>query len=59
LATGEWLAGVDPEMRVRIIGMRKHGVRPTALPLVEPTPEQLHRYAALVGADRSLTVVHG
>ena len=58
-ATGEWLAGVDPEMRVRIIGMRKHGVRPTALPLVEPTPEQLHRYAALVGADRSLTVVHG
>ncbi len=61
-ATGAWLAQVDPRMRVRIIGMRRHGIRPTAVPLVEPTPEQLKHYAEVVGAAAGagcMQIVHG
>ncbi len=28
--TGAWLAAVDPDIRVKVIGFRCHGVRPTA-----------------------------
>jgi len=55
-ATGAWLAGVDPAMRVRVMGMRRHGVRPTPVPLVEPTAEQLAGYVAAVRGDRALQV---
>jgi pyruvate-formate lyase-activating enzyme len=39
--TAEWLATVDPTMRVKVIGFRSHGVRPHDPPLVEPTPDSL------------------
>lgn len=49
-ATGRWLAGVDPTMRVKVIGFRHHGVRPTPVPLVEPTPAQLTHYRDVLAA---------
>jgi pyruvate-formate lyase-activating enzyme len=39
--TGEWLAGVDPTMRVKVIGFREHGTRPHDPPLDEPTADTL------------------
>lgn len=39
--TGEWLASVDPTMRVKVIGFRAHGARPHDPPLVEPTADRL------------------
>jgi pyruvate-formate lyase-activating enzyme len=39
--TGEWLASVDPEMRVKVIGFRRHGTRPHDPALTEPTPADL------------------
>ena len=39
--TGEWLAAVDPTMRLKVIGFRAHGARPHDPPLVEPTRETL------------------
>lgn len=39
--TGEWLARIDPAMRVKIIGFRRHGVRHHEPPLMEPTPQEL------------------
>ena len=46
--TGEWLAAIDPAMRVKVIGFRPHGVRPTDPPLVEATPELVHAAADLL-----------
>ena len=43
--TGQWLASVDPGMRIKVIGYRDHGVRPSPIPLREPTPEQRTHYA--------------
>lgn len=58
-ATGRWLAEVDPHMRVKVIGFRQHGVRPSTLPLVEPTADQRQHYADVLAAygDFDLTVV--
>jgi pyruvate formate lyase activating enzyme len=42
--TGEWLAAVDPTMRVKIIGFRRHGARPHDPELAESTHD--HRVAA-------------
>lgn len=39
--TGEWLAAVDPAMRVKVIGFRCHGVRPHCPTLVEPSHDAL------------------
>ncbi len=39
--TGEWLASVDPAMRVKVIGFRRHGTRPHDPTLTEPTPAEL------------------
>lgn len=47
--TGEWLAEVDPGMRVKVIGFRAHGARPHDPPLVEPTHDQLRSAADLLG----------
>ncbi len=41
LRTAEWLAAVDPEMRIKLIRFRSHGARPQTPPLVEPTHEAL------------------
>ena len=46
--TGRWLATNDPEMRVKLIGFRRHGTRPHAPALVEPTPEALTHAAAVL-----------
>ncbi len=42
--TALWLADVDPLMRVKLIGFRQHGARPSTRHLVEPTPEQMFMY---------------
>ena len=48
--TGRWLASVDPRMRVKVIGYRAHGVRPSPIPLREPTAEQRAHYADVLAA---------
>ncbi len=45
--TAEWLADVDPAMRVKLIGFRSHGARPQVPPLVEPTHDALLAAARL------------
>ena len=45
--TADWLAEVNPTMRVKLIGFRKHGVRPAGRGLAEPTPDQLRGYQEL------------
>lgn len=39
--TADWLAALDPQLRVVVIGFRRHGVRPEHQHLVEATPELL------------------
>lgn len=58
-AIGEWLAALDPTMRVKVQGYRAHGVRPRAATLVEPTADQrAHYLEVLAGVARfSLSVV--
>ena len=58
-ATGQWLARVDPAMRVKVIGFRQHGTRPHDPPLQEPTPESLAEAAEILRsvADLQVTVV--
>jgi pyruvate-formate lyase-activating enzyme len=48
--TGEYLASVDPTMRVKLIGFRRHGTRDHDPPLVEPTPDQMDAAAGILGA---------
>jgi pyruvate-formate lyase-activating enzyme len=56
--TGEWLAGVDPTMRLKVIGFRRHGARPHDPELTEPAPEELEAAAArLQVADFDICVV--
>jgi pyruvate formate lyase activating enzyme len=59
LATGAWLADVDPAMRVKVIGYRAHGVRKAAASLVEPTAGQRQRYAEVLSrvADFDVTAL--
>lgn len=58
-ATGAWLAAIDPRMRVKVIGFRHHGVRPSPIPLREPSPEQRAHYAEVLRScgDFDLVVV--
>ncbi len=46
--TAEWLAAIDPAMRVKLIGYRGHGARPQVPALVEPTHEALLHAAELL-----------
>jgi pyruvate-formate lyase-activating enzyme len=56
--TGEWLAGIDPGMRVKMIGFRAHGARPHDPPLAEPTPDDLAAAAEHVQvADLNICLV--
>ena len=48
--TGEWLAALDPHLRLKLIGFRNHGARPHDPPLVEPTIEQREATADLLAA---------
>ena len=55
--TGRWLASVDPLMRVKVIGFRNHGVRPSPVPLREPTAGQRAHYADVLRAQGDFDVV--
>lgn len=46
--TGRWLAALDPAMRIKVIGYRDHGVRPSVIPLVEPSASQREHYAEVL-----------
>lgn len=46
--TAEWLADIDPGMRIKLIGFRAHGTRPNDQPMVEPTSESLQQAADLL-----------
>jgi pyruvate formate lyase activating enzyme len=46
--TAEWLAAVDPTMRIKLIGFRAHGARPHEPALEEPTHDALQAIAALL-----------
>ena len=48
--TAEWLARLDPSMRVKVIGFRAHGARPHDPPLREPGPEGVHTAAEVLAA---------
>jgi YjjW family glycine radical enzyme activase len=56
-ATARWLAEVDPTMRVKVIGFRHHGVRPSHLELREPTPTQRKYYAEVLSHYADFDVV--
>ncbi len=49
-ATGEWLAAVEPGLRVKVIGFRAHGVREHEPPLVEPTRHALDAAAEILAS---------
>ena len=44
--TADWLADLDPLLRLKLIGFRPHGVRPNNRELVQPSAEQMARYRA-------------
>ena len=48
--TAEWLAAVDPGMRIKLIGFRRHGTRPHVPELVEPSADALRAAAELLQA---------
>jgi pyruvate formate lyase activating enzyme len=50
LRTAEWLAAVDPAMRLKLIGFRSHGARPQVPALVEPTHDALLHAADLLSS---------
>lgn len=56
-ATGEWLADLDPRMRVKVIGFRHHGVRPTDLPLLEPDAAQRGHYRDVLAAQSDFDII--
>jgi YjjW family glycine radical enzyme activase len=55
--TGSWLASVDPRMRLKVIGFRHHGVRPSAVPLPEPSAEQREHYADVLRREGDFDLV--
>lgn len=54
--TGRWLARIDPTMRVKVIGLRTHGVRPHDPPLQGPTPDALAEAGAILRSVAELQV---
>jgi pyruvate formate lyase activating enzyme len=54
--TAHWLAAIDPSMRVKVIGFRRHGTRPHDPPLQEPTPESLGTAAEILRSVANLKV---
>ncbi len=57
--TADWLATIDANMRLKVIGFRRHGVRPSVRPLVEPSAVQRQQYAEVFAsvAPFDITVV--
>jgi pyruvate-formate lyase-activating enzyme len=57
--TAAWLTALDPDLRVVLIGFRRHGVRPAYADIPEATPELLDRWRAgfeAAGARQVVTV---
>jgi pyruvate formate lyase activating enzyme len=53
--TAAWLLGVDPAIRIRLVGMRRRGTRACARDLIEPTGADLEHYHDVLvecGVDR-------
>jgi pyruvate formate lyase activating enzyme len=46
--TADWLLSVDPAMRVKVIGFRRHGARAAAQHWSEPPDELRQRWQALL-----------
>jgi len=46
--TAEWLLDVDPSIRVKLIGFRRHGVRPQFAYLPDADPDQIARLADVI-----------
>jgi hypothetical protein len=44
-------------MRVKVIGFRHHGVRPSVVPLREPSAEQRAHYADVLRAEGDFDLV--
>ncbi len=44
-------------MRLKVIGFRHHGVRPSPVPLREPTAEQREHYADVLRAQGDFTIL--
>jgi pyruvate formate lyase activating enzyme len=55
--TGRWLAAINPSLRIKVIGYRAHGVRPSPILLAEPDAEQRAHYAEVLGAEGSFDFV--
>ncbi len=55
--TAAWLADLDPDLRVVVIGFRRHGVRPAYADLPEAGPELLAHAAGLLAAAGLRNVV--
>lgn len=49
--TAAWLRQVDPSVRVKVIGFRCHGVRPTTRELREPSSYRMAGYATLLRSE--------
>ncbi len=46
--TADWLLSVDPALRVKVIGFRRHGARAAAQHWPEPTDERRQRWQAVL-----------
>jgi pyruvate formate lyase activating enzyme len=55
--TARWLHGIDPAMRIKVIGFRKHGVRSRYQSLFEPSSDQMEHYAAVLAAAGAHDIV--
>ena len=55
--TGMWLAGVDPKMRIKVIGLHLHGTRPHDPPLAAATRDDVDRAVALLDALSPFDIV--
>lgn len=48
--TAAWLLDVDPTVRIKVIGVRRNGVRTQHADLAEPTPDQMSHYERVLAA---------
>lgn len=55
--TANWLAGVDPAIRIKVIGYRRQGVRAQYGGLQEPQPDQMAHYAQILSGEGVRDVV--
>lgn len=46
--TARWLRSVNPAVRIKVIGFRRHGTRPAAADVAEPSPDQMETIGALL-----------